>query len=138
MIHTDILLVEDNSMNQRLLVRQLGHLGIREVVVVNNGSEALDWLRVRSCRLVLADCQMPGMDGYEMSRRIRASEAAAVPTRPRLPILALTASALDEDRAVCLAAGMDDHIAKPASLDRLRYALRPWFGEFTAGSAEMA
>lgn len=136
MMHTDILLVEDNPMNQRLLVRQLGHLGFRDVEVVSNGNEALDWLRAHTCRLVLADCQMPGMDGYEMARRIRAGEAVAAPAQARLPILALTASALDEDKAVCLAAGMDDHIAKPASLERLRRALRPWFDALAADSGE--
>jgi len=78
------------------------------------------------------------MDGYEMARRIRAAEAVAVPKRARLPILALTASALEEDKAVCMAAGMDDHIAKPASLDRLRHALQPWFGTLTAGAGESA
>ncbi len=125
---TVILLVEDNLLNQRLLVRQLAHLGIHQVEVVNNGAEALDWLGKQTCQLVLADCQMPGMDGYEMSRRIRAQEAAASVPVPRLPILALTASALEQDKAVCLAAGMDDHIAKPANIERLRSALRPWLG----------
>ncbi len=125
---TVILLVEDNPLNQRLLVRQLAHLGVHRVEVVNNGAEALDWLAKRTCQLVLADCQMPGMDGYEMSRRIRAREAAAGAPASRLPILALTASALEQDKAVCLAAGMDDHIAKPANIETLRGALLPWLG----------
>ncbi len=128
MSDTVILLVEDNALNQRLLVRQLAYLGVHQVEVVDNGAAALDWLAKRTCLLVLADCQMPGMDGYEMSRRIRAREAAAGAPATRLPILALTASALEQDKEVCLAAGMDDHIAKPASIETLRGALRPWLG----------
>lgn len=125
-MNTTILIVEDNEMNQRLLVRQLAKLGIAEVAIAANGIEALAWLEAHRCALVLADCQMPGMSGFEMTRRIRAREAAG---GPRLPILALSASVMPEDRAVCAQAGMDDHIGKPVQLDTLRAALAPWLGD---------
>lgn len=127
MTHHTILLVEDNELNRQLIVLQLARIGVRDVDTVANGIEALAWLAQHTCRLVLADCQMPGMDGYEMTRRIRAREAAAG-TGNRLPVVALSAGVLDDDKAVCRAAGMDDHIAKPVRLDTLRAALVPWLG----------
>jgi len=123
MNHKTILIVEDNEMNQRLLVRQLARLGITDVAVAANGIEALDWLARHSCALVLADCQMPGMDGYEMTRRIRAYERH---DGPRLPIIALSAGVMQGDKAVCIEAGMDDHVAKPAQLEILRTTLTAW------------
>lgn len=123
-----ILLVEDNELNQRLLVLQLARLGIHDVAVVGDGAAALDWLERHTCRLVLADCQMPRMDGYEMTRRIRARERLDG-TPARLPVVALSAGVLDDDKAVCRAAGMDDHIAKPTRLDTLHAGLRPWLGD---------
>lgn len=137
MTHRTILLVEDNELNRRLLLLQLARIGVPDVDAVANGIEALDWLAQYSCRLVLADCQMPGMDGYEMTRRIRAREAAAG-SGARLPVVALSAGVLDDDKAICRAAGMDDHIAKPTRLDTLRAALRPWLGDLrgpTGGDA---
>ncbi len=134
MNHTTILLVEDNDMNQRLLVLQLARIGLSDVAVVGNGIEALDWLERNTCRLVLSDCQMPGMDGYEMTRRIRARELARCDAA-RLPIVALSAGVMEEDKAVCRAAGMDDHIAKPTRLDTLRAGLAPWLGEPAAAAA---
>lgn len=123
-----ILLVEDNELNRRLVVLQLARLGVHAVAVVEDGAAALDWLERHTCRLVLADCQMPRMDGYEMTRRIRARERAAG-ARGRLPVVALSAGVLDDDKAVCRAAGMDDHIAKPTRLDTLRAGLLPWLGD---------
>lgn len=125
MSDTTILLVEDNELNQRLLVLQLARLGIQSVHVVGNGIEALDWLDRHTCRLVLADCQMPGMDGYEMTRRIRARERAHPAGAARLPVVALSAAVLDDDKAACRAAGMDDHIAKPSRLAALHAVLQP-------------
>jgi CheY-like chemotaxis protein len=135
MNHKTVLLVEDNELNRALLVRQLARLGIHDVGVVGNGVEALIWLERHTCKLVLADCQMPCMDGYEMTRRIRARERAATPAPQRLPVVALSAGALDDDKATCRAAGMDDHIAKPARLETLVAALRPWLGDLVAGGS---
>lgn len=118
-----ILVVEDNEMNRHLLVRQLARLGHTDVAVARDGLEALRWLEQNQCRAVLADCQMPGMDGYEMTRRIRQRERK---TGRHTPVIALSAGVMDDDRACCLKAGMDDHIAKPAQLATLEAALRPW------------
>jgi len=120
-----ILIVEDNEMNERLLVRQLAHLGLKEVAVARNGIAALDWLAAHECRLVLADCQMPEMDGYEMTRRIRAQEQRG---GTRLPIIALSAGDSAQDSRLSAAAGMDAHVAKPAQLQALCAALEPWLG----------
>lgn len=125
MSHSTILIVEDNEMNHRLLVKQLARLGITDVAIAVNGIAALAWLEQHTCTLVLADCQMPIMDGYEMTRRIRACEQH---TGDRLAIVALSAGVMQEDKDVCLQAGMDGHIAKPAQLDTLRRALAPWLG----------
>lgn len=125
MSHFTILIVEDNEMNQRLLVRQLAKLGINDVAMAPNGAEALAWLELHTCQLVLADCQMPLMDGYEMTRRIRMRERDGT---PRLPVLALSAGVLPQDKAVCTQAGMDGHIAKPAQLDTLSSAIQQWLG----------
>ncbi|MGZ5199819.1 MAG: response regulator [Telluria sp.] len=121
-----ILVVEDNRMNQYLLVRQLARLGHTNVVVVGNGEDALRWLEQNSCRLVLTDCQMPVMDGYRMTRAIRENE---FDSGRRTPVIALSASVMAEDRARCLEAGMDDHVAKPTQLATLERALRPWLGQ---------
>jgi two-component system sensor histidine kinase EvgS len=121
-----ILVVEDNLMNQQLLVRQLARLGHGNVVVVGNGAEALAWLDGHSCSLVLTDCQMPQMDGYEMTRRIRQREYQS---GLHTPVIALSAAVLDEDRTNCIDAGMDDHVAKPTQLATLARALRPWLGQ---------
>jgi CheY-like chemotaxis protein len=125
MNHKTVLLVEDNEVNQRLLVVQLSRLGVADVHVVGNGIEALDWLDRNTCTLVLADCQMPRMDGYDMTRAIRAREQARQ-DGVRLPIVALSAGVMDDDKAFCRAAGMDDHVAKPTRLEMLRRALATW------------
>jgi two-component system sensor histidine kinase EvgS len=131
--HPPILVVEDNQMNQHLLVRQLARLGHLDVVVLADGAQALDWLREHACRVVLADCQMPVMDGYEMTRRLRERERRS---GWHTPVIALSASVLDEDRVRCVEAGMDDHVAKPAPLAALERALRPWLGQ--GGTAQGA
>jgi signal transduction histidine kinase/ActR/RegA family two-component response regulator len=117
-----ILLVEDDPVNQLVAVRQLEFLGLLAVDVANNGNEALDALKRHSYSLVLMDCQMPGLDGYEATRRIRAQGCS----RSDLPIIALTAHASDEDRERCLDAGMNDFMSKPVLLENLRNALSKW------------
>jgi len=109
-----VLLVEDNQVNQAVARRQLERLGF-EVDLAQNGQEAVAAVRRRVYRLVVMDCQMPVMDGYEATRRIRALAQGS-----QLPILAMTASALAADRERCLAAGMNDYIAKPVRVEDLR------------------
>jgi len=118
-----ILLVEDNAVNQtvaRLLLQQLG----TEVDVAANGEEALRALEELPYDLVFMDCQMPVMDGFEASRNIRASHSKVI--NRTIPIVALTANAMQGDREKCLAAGMDDFISKPVESKKLQDALSHW------------
>jgi CheY-like chemotaxis protein len=110
-----ILVVEDNPVNRAVASRQLRKLGYR-VEVVSTGSEALARIGTEHFDLALMDCQMPGMDGFETTRAIRAMESPGT----RLPIVALTADATPEDRARCAAAGMDGHLAKPFQTEHLK------------------
>ncbi len=121
-----ILVAEDNAINQLVITHELAALGY-EVVAVNNGLEALKTLEEQAFDLVLMDCQMPELDGYEASRRIRESPGEI----HKLPILALTAHALKEDLERCLAAGMNDTITKPFREDVLRQKLERWLGAGT-------
>jgi two-component system sensor histidine kinase/response regulator len=114
-----ILVVEDNVINQRVtrkLVEKLGY----DVDVAANGKEALAALDRTSYLLILMDCQMPVMDGFEATKHIREQ------SRLRTPILALTASAMDEDRERCMEAGMDGYLTKPLQAARLEEALNEW------------
>ena len=104
-----ILVVEDNKINQSvisLLLEELGHT----FDVVENGVEALYYLKSNTCELILMDCQMPEMDGFEATRQIRKLSDQA---KAKIRIVALTANALKGDREKCLAAGMDDYLTKP-------------------------
>jgi CheY-like chemotaxis protein len=104
-----ILLAEDNVVNQRLAVKMLEKAGYR-VVVTNNGVEAIAAWRNRSFDLILMDMQMPEMDGLETTVQIRLAESGS---NRHVPIVALTANAMNGDRERCLAAGMDDYLSKP-------------------------
>jgi two-component system, sensor histidine kinase and response regulator len=115
-----ILLAEDNQINQVVGARQLKKMGC-EVEVAINGVQAVEAWRERKHRLILLDCQMPEMDGYEASQKIREIEREQ--NLPRTFILALTACAMQGDRELCLAAGMDDYISKPVKEEELRAAL---------------
>jgi two-component system, sensor histidine kinase and response regulator len=115
-----VLLVEDNVVNQLVAREMLSGLGCR-VEVAGNGREALEALAASRFDAVLMDCQMPEMDGYQATRAIRESEHATVSAR--LPIIALTANALDGDRDRCMEAGMDDYLAKPFKRDQLARVL---------------
>ena len=105
-----ILLVEDNPVNQRVAQRILQNLAA-EVTIANNGAEALERIAASNFDAVLMDCQMPVMDGFTATRRIRELELSR--GAKRLPIIALTANVMSEDREKCLAAGMDAHLGKP-------------------------
>mgnify|MGYP003875588835 FL=1 len=115
-----ILLVEDNPVNQLVAKGMLGKLGC-EVVVSGNGAEALQQLEHGSFDLVLMDCNMPVMDGYEATRLIRQSGKW-----PDLPIIALTANAMPEEREHCKNIGMNDYLAKPFHREELSHLLDQW------------
>ncbi len=118
-----VLLAEDNLVNQELAREILVSLGC-EVDTVGTGGAAVKALRNNSYHLVFMDCQMPGMDGYDATRAIRERESAE--EEDRIPIVALTAHALKEDRQRCLAAGMDDYLSKPFQKKDLAAVLQRW------------
>jgi two-component system, sensor histidine kinase and response regulator len=115
-----VLVAEDNWVNQRLISAQLARFGV-EVEIVDNGKSAVSAVRAGGCSLVLMDCQMPELDGCSATTAIRLAEKDA---HSRVPIVALTASALRGDRERCLAAGMDDVLIKPVSMEDLEQTLR--------------
>jgi len=118
----NLLLVEDNPVNQEVTKEMLEALGCR-VEVAESGKEALQKLTNELYDLVLMDCQMPELDGYETTRLIRANLATT------LPIVALTALAMKGDRELCLAAGMNDYLSKPFSIRQLEKILDRWLEE---------
>jgi len=118
-----VLLVEDNPVNRIIAKEMLQSLDL-DVIEAEHGSQALEQLARHPVELVLMDCQMPVMDGYTAARIIRAREAEF--GHPRLPIVALTANAFDEDIAQALAAGMDGHLAKPYTRSQLREVVAAW------------
>jgi PAS domain S-box-containing protein len=121
-----VLLVEDNLVNRMLAVAMLDKLGIA-VTEADDGLAALRHLEASRFDLVLMDCQLPVMDGFEATREIRARERGA--SAPRTPIIAVTANALSGDSERCLQAGMDGYLAKPYTLENLRETLTPWLGK---------
>lgn len=131
-----VLLVEDNPVNLGVVRRVLDRLGVG-VVVAQNGREALEQLGGHSgIDLVFMDCQMPVMDGYEATRQWREVEDRE--DRGRLPIVAMTANAMQGDREKCLLAGMDDYLAKPVSIASLQQVLEKWIPQYAESGASQS
>jgi CheY-like chemotaxis protein len=115
-----LLIVEDNLVNQRLAARFVQKLGYTSDLAIN-GSQAVDLVLSKEYSLVLMDCQMPVMDGFEATEQIRKREAGR-----HTPIIAVTARAMKEDEQRCLAVGMDSYIPKPLDLGKLAEAIEKW------------
>jgi CheY-like chemotaxis protein len=126
-IRPRVLVAEDNLVNQKLAVRMLERLGY-QADIVSNGQEALTAFARETYAAIVMDCQMPMMDGYESTRRIRDQEQQSDSSRSRahIPIIALTANAMQGDRERCKAAGMDDYLSKPVKTDDLGRILQRW------------
>ncbi len=122
---TRILLAEDHPVNQEVFLATLGSLGLAADTVVN-GAEAIQALRSIAYDIVFMDCEMPVVDGYEATRRIR--DPATGTLNPRIPIVAVTANAMAGDHELCLSSGMDDYLPKPIDLDELAQVLAKWIG----------
>ncbi|HEY6346613.1 MAG TPA: response regulator [Bryobacteraceae bacterium] len=116
-----VLVVEDNAVNQKVAVMMLSKLGVR-ADVAGNGREGLEMLQMRSYDVVFMDCQMPEMNGYEATGYIRRLEGSG----NRVPVVAMTATAIEGSRERCLEHGMDDFISKPVQIGELRRALAAW------------
>jgi signal transduction histidine kinase/DNA-binding response OmpR family regulator len=129
-----ILVAEDNITNQFVAVKLLEKLGCRADVAAN-GFEALRALSAISYDLVLMDCQMPEMDGFEATRRIRRGEAG--PARNETPIIAMTARAMPADREACIKAGMNGYVPKPVDLPVLAAALEQWLPPVSGGPGRL-
>lgn len=125
-----LLVAEDNSINRRVTVLQLKKLGYR-VESVNDGEEAVQAWRDRGHDLILMDCQMPGVDGYEATRRIRRQVERHQPI-----IIALTAHAHDYERRRTVKAGMDDYLSKPVNGHRLQQVLDHWAAQISTAAAQ--
>jgi len=119
-----VLLVEDNEINQAVAGRMLAKQGC-SVTVAQNGREAVEAVAAQDFDLIFMDIQMPELDGYQATARIREREKRQS-DRPRSIIVAMTANAMEGDEAKCLAAGMDDYVAKPLSMERLARVLQRW------------
>ncbi len=126
-----VLVVEDNNVNQLVALGQLNRLG-HEAVVAASGAEALDIVRNGAFDIILMDCQMPDMDGYEATRRVRQMHESVA----RIPIIAITAHALPGEREKCLAAGMNDYLPKPVSLEQLGAVIRLWASKSSASQVK--
>jgi len=130
-----LLVVEDNETNQEVAIGMLQQLGYGSVKVAGDGKQALEALERADFDLVLMDCQLPGMDGYEASRLIR---QPATPVRNhQVPIVAMTAHALAGDRQKCIAAGMNDYLSKPIRLDVLERVLEKWLSATAAETVKL-
>ena len=123
-----LLVVDDNSINRMVVKGVLAKLGYQQVDTACDGMEAVEQVQAGAYDLILMDCQMPRLDGYEATRRLRESGVT-------IPIVAMTAHAMSGDREKCLQAGMDDYLTKPIILERLGESLDRWLGR-AVGMAE--
>jgi CheY-like chemotaxis protein len=120
-VATPVLVAEDNEINRRVLAGMLRRIGCQPTFAVD-GKEAVQLAQQAEFEIILMDCQMPELDGYGATRAIRALGGRYA----HVPILALTANAMPEDREACLKAGMDEFLTKPVKLDVLRAATQRW------------
>ena len=121
-----VLLVEDNTVNQKLAAKILSQMGCHVDLAIN-GKEAVAMARKQTYDIIFMDCQMPEMDGYEATRRIRDIEFDnKVPENERVPIIAITANAMRGDREKCLEEGMNDYIAKPIDAGQVGQLIEKW------------
>jgi two-component system, sensor histidine kinase and response regulator len=126
-----VLFAEDNPLNREVASVMLQKMGIT-LMMANNGQEVLNLISQEKFDLILMDCQMPVMDGFEATRQLRAREAAL--NVPRIPIIAVTANAISGDREYCLSLGMDDYLSKPFSQEQLYDMLSRWLRAFSDAS----
>jgi CheY-like chemotaxis protein/HPt (histidine-containing phosphotransfer) domain-containing protein len=131
-----LLVVDDDATNQEVAVRILEHLGYEAVTVAGDGKQALAALSVNDFDLVLMDCHLPDVDGYETARLIRNRNTAV--RNHDIPIVATTAAAMEEDRRKCFAAGMNGYIAKPLRFAVLEEAIEQWTGGVRTADAPPA
>lgn len=124
-----VLLAEDNRVNQMVAIAILNKLGC-EVSIANNGREALELVEKELFDAVFMDCQMPEMDGYEASSRIR--QLSTTHHSRNIPIIAFTANAMKDDDKKCKAAGMDDYLSKPIDMDEIRQVFENWHETMTS------
>jgi len=117
------LLVEDNEINIAVITTQLKMLGY-QADIAKNGAEGLDRWKAGEYDIVLTDCHMPVMDGFQMTGKIRDAENSA--STAKTPIIAITANAMQGEADRCIQAGMDDYLAKPVGLDELSEVLKKW------------
>lgn len=117
-LHGSVLLAEDNPVNQEVAKAMLSRLGLN-TVIAHDGKQAVDLIRNHHYDIILMDCQMPVMDGFEATAQIRQH-------LNKIPIIALTANATEDDRTQCLNAGMDDFLSKPYTLDQLQQKILQW------------
>jgi PAS domain S-box-containing protein len=126
-----VLVAEDNEINRKLAAAQFKRLGI-EADFVTDGRQAVDAVESGDYALVYMDCQMPEMDGFEATHAIRKAEQL---TGAHIPIVAMTANAMEGDREACVARGMDDYVSKPVNLERLRATVEHWLPRGAAAAA---
>ncbi|TLX48043.1 hybrid sensor histidine kinase/response regulator [Pseudoalteromonas phenolica] len=120
----DVLLVEDNHLNQKLLKSQLAKLGI-ECDVANNGKEGLIHWRNHDYKLILTDCHMPELDGYEMTQNIRTEEALL--EKQPVPIIAVSGAVMKGEKELCTSIGMNDFLSKPVKLSEIKLIMERWY-----------
>jgi len=121
--HPELLLIEDNPINQELIVKQLRNIGY-ECDVADNGYQGFELYKKGEYSLILTDCHMPEIDGYELTRIIRKYEVES--GKVRTPIVAVTGAAMKGDKDLCVKSGMDDFLSKPISLQKLKATVERW------------